>query len=89
MEFRGVQQPIERFAQIGFIERRACDANDWFHARIVVAASTAAVFVADANQPSLQINLLNNRRTGLVGLWVGNNSAGDFANLVVVPDRPR
>jgi len=28
---------------------------------------------------------LNARKKGLVGLWVGNNSGGDFANLVITP----
>lgn len=67
----------------------APDPNDWFRARIVVAASTVTVFVADSKQPSLEINLLNDRRRGPVGLWVGNNSGGDFANLVVIPGSPR
>jgi hypothetical protein len=24
-------------------------------------------------------------RKGLVGLWTGNNSGGDFANLTIIP----
>jgi hypothetical protein len=28
---------------------------------------------------------LNDRKKGLVGLWVGNNSGGDFANLTIIP----
>jgi len=31
------------------------------------------------------VNLLNDRKKGLVGLWVGNNSGGDFANLTIIP----
>ena len=59
------------------------DPNDWFHARIVVTMSTVTVFVAGAADPCLEVGLLNTRRQGSVGLWVGNNSGGDFSNLVV------
>jgi hypothetical protein len=61
------------------------DPNAWFHARIVVASPKVSVFVGEAKDPSLVVNTLNDRRTGLVGLWVGNNSGGDFANLVITP----
>lgn len=59
------------------------DPNDWFHVRVVVAGSKVSVFVADAAEPSLVANLLSERTKGLVGLWVGNNSGGEFANLKI------
>lgn len=59
------------------------DPNAWFHARIVIASPQVSVFVGDAKDPCLVVNALNDRKTGLVGLWVGNNSGGDFANFVV------
>jgi hypothetical protein len=31
------------------------------------------------------VNLLNDRKKGLAGLWVGNGSGGDFANLTIIP----
>lgn len=55
--------------------------DEWFHARIEVEGATVSVFVNGASAPSLVIEKLNSRRTGRVGLWVGNGSAGDFANL--------
>jgi len=61
------------------------DPNAWFHARVVIANPKARVFVADAREPCLVVNLLNDRKKGLVGLWVGNNSGGDFANLTIAP----
>jgi hypothetical protein len=61
------------------------DPNTWFRARVVIANPKASVFVADAKEPCLVVNLLNDRRKGLVGLWVGNNSGGDFANLAITP----
>jgi len=62
------------------------DPNAWFRARVVVASPKLSVFVGDAKDPCLAVNPLNDRRTGLVGLWVGNNSGGDFANLTIIPD---
>jgi hypothetical protein len=59
------------------------DPNGWFHARVVVAGSTVSVFVGDATEPSLVVKALNERTKGLVGLWVGNNAGGDFANLSI------
>ena len=61
------------------------DPNAWFHVRVVVARPKVSVFVDDAKEPSLVVDQLSNRKKGLVGLWVGNNSGGDFANLKIVP----
>src|SRR6266480_6177525 len=62
----------------------APDPNDWFHVRVVVTAPQVKVFVNDAKEPNLVVTQLSDRRKGRVGLWVGNNSAGDFANLKIV-----
>ena len=59
------------------------DPTAWFHARVLVANAKVTVFVADAKEPCLVVDALNNRKAGLVGLWVGNNSGGDFANLTI------
>jgi hypothetical protein len=61
------------------------DPNDWFHVRVVVATPKVSVFVGDAKEPSLVVNQLSDRGRGRVGLWVGNGSSGDFANLNIVP----
>jgi hypothetical protein len=55
----------------------------WFHARIVVEDGWVTVFVNGSATPSLVVRELGGRHGGLVGLWVGNGSAGDFANLVI------
>ena len=57
--------------------------NDWFHARVTVQGGKAAVFVNDAKDPCLAVDLLGDHKTGQVGLWVGNNSGGDFADLKI------
>lgn len=61
------------------------DPNGWFHVRVVVASPKVSVFVNEAKEPSLVVNQLSDRKKGLVGLWVGNTSGGDFANLKIVP----
>ena len=53
--------------------------------RVVVASPQVSVFVNEAKEPSLVVNQLSDRKKGRVGLWVGNNSRGDFANLRIVP----
>jgi hypothetical protein len=60
------------------------DPNGWFRARVVVASPKVSVFVNDAKQPCLIVDQLSDRKRGLVGVWVGNNSGGDFANLRIV-----
>lgn len=61
------------------------DPNGWFRARVVVRSPQVSVFVGDASEPSLVVNQLSDRKRGLLGLWVGNTSAGDFANLKIIP----
>jgi hypothetical protein len=61
------------------------DPNTWFHARIVLVDPEVRVYVENATIPCLVVNTLSGRKTGLVGLWVGNGSDGDFANLTITP----
>ncbi len=61
----------------------APDPNTWIHARIVVAYPKISVYVNNAAEPSLVINELSAQKSGWVGLWVGNGSGGDFANVRV------
>jgi hypothetical protein len=65
----------------------APDPTQWFHARIVVKSPDVRVFVEGSDQPSLEVTQLSTRKTGWVGLWVGNGSGGEFADLKVVPSR--
>jgi hypothetical protein len=63
------------------------DPNGWFHARVVVKSPDARVYVNGSEQASLEVKQLSTRKTGWVGLWVGNGSSGEFANLKVLPAR--
>lgn len=59
------------------------DPNDWFHAKIDVGDKEVKVFVNNSAQPSLVVNKLNDRKTGKIGLWTGEGSGGEFANLTI------
>jgi len=59
--------------------------NEWFHAKITIKYPVVSVFVNGNPEPSLTIEKLNTRKTGKIGIWVGNNSDGDFANLQITP----
>jgi len=61
------------------------DPDAWFHARIVVAYPQVRVFVNDAPAAVLEVKQISDRKSGWVGVWVGNNSGGAFANLDIRP----
>lgn len=60
----------------------APDPNDWFHARIVVNNGIVKVYVNSAANPSLEVNKLNKRTKGKIGIWL-NGSFASFANLKI------
>jgi hypothetical protein len=49
----------------------------------VIANGKISVFVNDATTPCLVVDELTQRTGGMIGLWVGNGSSGDFANVSV------
>ncbi len=57
--------------------------NEWFHVKIVVKSPQVTVFVNGSREACLSIETLNSRSSGKIGLWVGNNSDGDFANMQI------
>ncbi|MGA2408491.1 MAG: family 16 glycoside hydrolase [Bacteroidales bacterium] len=57
--------------------------NEWFHVKIIIKYPEVTVYVNANPEPSLSVEKLNKRTTGKIGLWVGNNSDGDFANLQI------
>ena len=59
--------------------------DDWFHVKIVVNGKKVTVFVNNESQASLEVEKLSNNNKGVIGLWMGNNSAGSFANLKISP----
>ncbi len=59
------------------------DPNAWVHLRVVVRGSDVTAFVNGNASPALHVQALGGHTRGGVGLWVGDPSPGDFANLVV------
>lgn len=59
------------------------DPNEWFHVKITIKSPLVTVYVNGNQEACLTVDKLNNRASGKIGLWVGNNSAGDFANLQI------
>lgn len=55
--------------------------TDWVPLRIVVSGSKVQVFAGAVKTATLECRKLGTSNAGQVGLWVGNNSDGDFANL--------
>ncbi len=61
--------------------KNAPNPDKWFHARIEVKGDAIRVFVNHDPTPALVVNKLNAHHNGKIGLWVGSNSFGRFANL--------
>ena len=51
----------------------------------MVARPEIRVYVGDDTEPCLVVNELTDRTGGRVGLWMGSNSDGSFAELVIQP----
>ena len=61
--------------------------TDWVPLRVVVKAATVQIFVGAVKTPALEVRKLGTLDRGQVGLWVGNGSDGDFANLRITPTK--
>jgi len=55
--------------------------TDWMPLRIVVKGPSIQIYVGKASAPALEVRKLGKHDRGAIGLWTGNNSDGDFANL--------
>ena len=51
----------------------------------VAALFEVAGVAGQAKTITPDLGALADKKRGLVGLWAGNNSGGDFANLTIVP----
>jgi len=57
----------------------------WVHLRLELDGPTVRVFVDRAPEPALVVDRIGAVTSGWIGLWVGHNSDGTFANLKVSP----
>jgi hypothetical protein len=64
------------------------DGDAWFHAKIVVAGKKVSVFVNDNATPCLEVEKLNDRTSGRIGIWGSDaGDGGHFANLKITPTK--
>jgi hypothetical protein len=61
--------------------------TDWVKLRVVVEGSKVQIYVGPVKEVTLEARKLGQLYGGQVGLWVGNTSGGDFANLVITPTK--
>jgi hypothetical protein len=59
--------------------------TDWVALRVVVKGNAIQVFVGSVKSPALEARKLGQLDRGMIGLWTGNNSDGDFRNLRLTP----
>ena len=64
------------------------EATAWVHLRVVVRADSVHAYVNGSSAPALIVPRLSKTRGGEVGVWVGNNSDGEFANLRITGADP-
>jgi hypothetical protein len=57
------------------------DPDGWFHVRVVISGPRVNVFVDAATAPCLEVEQLSARKSGWIGLFVGDGSGGEFANV--------
>jgi hypothetical protein len=57
----------------------------WVTLRLVVSGARVQIYAGAVKSPTLEVRKLGSVDRGMVGLWVGNNSDGDFSNLKVTP----
>lgn len=55
--------------------------TDWVALRVVVKDKAIQIYVGPDKTPALEVRKLGTLDRGLIGLWTGNTSDGDFANL--------
>jgi len=64
---------------------RSVAPTDWVPLRVVVKGRTIQVYVGRVTSPTLEVRKLGQLDRGMIGLWTGNNSDGDFANFRITP----
>lgn len=61
--------------------------DDWIHVRVTKKADQVHVYANKQTEPILIVDCLSDKTSGLIGLWVGNGSKGDFRNLQIKTEK--
>jgi hypothetical protein len=59
--------------------------TEWIPLKVVARGGRVQVFAGNVSSPTLEARQLGQLTGGMVGVWVGNGSDGDFANLRITP----
>jgi hypothetical protein len=76
----------EKNAQFEKAILNAPDPNGWFHVKITVKDKTVRVYVNNQTEPVLTVKQISNFSNGKIGLFTGDGSGGDFANLEIIKE---
>ena len=57
----------------------------WVPLRVVVKGNAVQIYAGTPKSPALEVRKLGQLQRGIIGLWVGTASDGDFANLRITP----
>jgi hypothetical protein len=60
---------------------KSLEPTGWVPLRVVVKGQTIQIYAGAVKSPTLEVRKLGRHDRGLIGLWTGNGSDGDFANL--------
>jgi hypothetical protein len=59
--------------------------TSWVPLKVVVKNKTIEIYAGRVKVPTLEVRKLGQLDRGMIGLWVGNGSDGDFMNLRITP----
>lgn len=59
--------------------------TDWVPLRVVVKGERIQIYVGAVTSPTLEVRKLGTLDRGMIGLWTGTMSDGDFRNLRITP----
>ncbi len=57
--------------------------DGWVKLRLDLEGPTVRVYINGASEPTLVVDRIGSQDSGWIGLWVGDNSDGSFANLKI------
>ena len=63
----------------------SAEPTGWVPVKVVVKEKAIEIFVAGVKTPTLEVRRLGSNDRGAVGVWAGNGSDGDYANLRITP----
>ncbi|MBK8551579.1 MAG: hypothetical protein IPL53_11165 [Ignavibacteria bacterium] len=76
-----------RTEQTGVFENKIIDPPDpkgWFKMKLVIDDKTVKAFINDNETPSLVVEKLSDRTSGKIGIFVADNSGGDFETVRII-----